>query len=112
MNSTDSDDDAIREGNPPYHPRPAHDGAEPPKRSKWSASLYEAVACALALLGVVMFGFGIFPCVNPIQWRFNFGPEYLPASVVSLVASILVMWIAWRLSREGQRLKQEEKERP
>ena len=113
MDSTDSDDGAIREGDPPYYGngRTADGGAKPPNRPKWRSALYEGVACIIALIGVLMFGFGIFPCVNPIQWRFNFGPEYLPASVISLVASILVLWLAWRFSREGQRLKQEEKER-
>jgi len=113
MDSTDSDDGAIREEEPPLHGEGRSAGeAKSPRRPTWRTSHYEAAAWVIALIGVVLFGFGIFPCVNPIQWDSNFGPDYLLASMISLVASIGVLWIAWRLSREGQRLKHEEKERP
>jgi hypothetical protein len=70
---------------------------------------YEVAAILLALVGVVMFGFGIYPVVNPIQFGLDLGPGYLPASLFSLVGSIVVLWIALRLSRESQRIEAIEK---
>lgn len=64
-------------------------------------------ARAMALLGVLMFGFGIFPFANPIQFGFIFGQRYLPASLFSLVGSVPALWIALRLSREAQQKKDE-----
>jgi hypothetical protein len=72
------------------------------------SSVYEAVATVLAFAGVLLFGFGAFPCLNPIQWKFNFGPDYLPASLFSLLGSLPIMWSAWRLSQQGQAIKKEE----
>src|SRR4051794_22368543 len=71
-------------------------------------SLYEGAAWVLALGGALMLGFGLFPCLNPIQWRVNLGPRYLPASLFSFAASFPIMWIAWRLSRQAQALQDEE----
>jgi predicted Co/Zn/Cd cation transporter (cation efflux family) len=72
------------------------------------SSIYEIEALVLALVGVLMFGFGIFPFINSTQFGFAFGSGYRPASVFSVPASMVVMWIAWRLSQEAQRLKKEE----
>jgi hypothetical protein len=72
------------------------------------STIYEIVARVLALGGTLLFGFAIFPLVNPTQWRLNFGADYLPAVVISLVVSVLIMWMAWRLSRKAQQLKQDE----
>jgi len=113
MGSTSSDDDAIREGEPPYYSSDRSLGEHRALRNvpAWRAALYEVAACIVALIGAAMFGFGIFPFINTIQWRWNYGPAYMPASVFSLFASFIVMWIGWRLSRKGQRLKQGANER-
>ena len=114
MDSNNPNDGAIRDGDPPYHASDGRDAERrlvPEKGSKRRSAFYETVACLMALGGVLMFGFGIFPCINPIQFRLDFGPAYLPASLFSLPASILIMWIAWRLSREAQNLKRGEEKK-
>ncbi len=78
-------------------------------RQKWRAALYEILACVLAFVGILLFGFGIFPWINPLQFRLSLGSHYLLPSMFSLPASVVIMWIALRMSREGQHLKQGEK---
>src|ERR1051325_11519402 len=100
------DDGAIREGEPPYSSGDRRIDKFENERKR--AAFYRFAARILVLVGLVMFGFGIFPCVNPIQFRLTFGPEYLGDSIISLVASILILWLAWRLSRYAHSLKQQD----
>jgi hypothetical protein len=76
------------------------------------SSVYESIASLLALLGAVLFGFGLCPVLNPIQFRMNLGPAFLPAMIFCLPASLMLMWIAFRLSRQAQRLKESEASNP
>ena len=69
------------------------------------AVLCEVAGVAIACCGVLLFGFGVFPLVNPIQWRLNVGDAYLMASRGSLAASLIAMSIGWRLSCVAQRAK-------
>ena len=72
------------------------------------STIYGLAALTLAFVGVSMFGFGIFPVVNPIQFEMTVGWGNRPASIFSFLASIVVLWIALRWSGEAQRLTQEE----
>jgi len=76
-----------------------------PNPSARFAVLCEIAGVAIACGGVVLFGFGVFPLVNPIQWRLNVGDAYLTASRGSLAASLIAMSIGWRLSCLVQRAK-------
>jgi hypothetical protein len=77
-----------------------------------SALLYEVSGAILGCVGVVLFGFGLFPSINPIQWRHNIGDAYLIASRVSLVASVAAMSIGWWLSRTTQRRRNSPMQNP
>lgn len=66
------------------------------------SAILEALAGLMAILGALMFVFGLFPRLNPIQWRLIFGPAYLTTSMASLVASIPVMALAWWLSQRSR----------
>jgi hypothetical protein len=68
------------------------------------SGVYESVASTLALGGVLMLGFGMFPCLNPM-W---FDQGYLLASLFSFVSSFPILWIAWRLSRQAHAIRKEE----
>jgi hypothetical protein len=73
------------------------------------ASSYESLASCLAFAGVLVFGFAIFPLVNPVQWELNWGREYAVPAYVCAVLGPLTMYLAWCLSRWAQSRQMKEK---
>ena len=69
---------------------------------------FESIASVIALVVVLVFGFDIFPILNPIQYGFIFGEQLIPVSLLCLPVSLFIMWKALRLTREAQRLKHAE----
>src|SRR3954469_862230 len=66
------------------------------------STIYEAVAVSLGLCGAIVFGFGIFPHVNPVQFKLSFGPKYYAASIACITVSIVMMGSGLLLSLKAQ----------
>jgi hypothetical protein len=72
------------------------------------STIYEVTGALLAFCGALVFGFGIYPHVNPMQFKLDLGPSYYAASLACIPTSLIMMAIGLLLSKQAQRIKRDE----
>lgn len=69
---------------------------------------YETAASGLALVGAFTLVFGLFPFLNPTQFKFMLGQKWLFRCYLCIPISLLFIAFGLVLTRKAQRLKKEE----
>lgn len=75
------------------------------------ASLYEAVAMAIAVIGAFLFAGGLMPFINPGAVEMHNEGTYSPRMqfLIPTLLSLPVLGCAWRLNQKAQRIRRESK---
>jgi hypothetical protein len=66
-------------------------------------------AIILALLALFLLGFGLFPILSPLGFAFSLGDDYYWLALLSFPVSLLVMWLACRISMWAHKLPTEKR---